>query len=408
MPAPSQRLLAIAAQLPTLLGAAALALGLVGCGSRVSPPSDAITIGLLLPFTGSSSATASNFERAVLYAAGNVNAAGGIHGRPLRVVSADTHSDVARAQSSAESLVNAGALVVVGPESAEVAAQIAPYLAQHQVAFLSPLVGAADDSLVDCTEPWFRLAPSARAFGQALAKQLLAQKVASITLMYARTAYDQALRDALKARFASLNGTVRLELELDPNAQSYAAQVNQANLAAADAIVLTSSPRAGALVVNEFDALSPTPPSWFLSPLLKTDLLVQNVAPDALEGAHGVAPEIYDTSSDFPDAFAKRWQGDRPLEGAYFYYDALALIAFALERAADQGLDLESAIAAAAVQKGEQARWNEIADGLEHARGGGVIYYSGLAGPLVFNSCGDRSFGATSTWQVHAGAIIDD
>ena len=49
------------------------------------------------------------------------------------------------------------------------------------------------------------------------------------------------------------------------------------------------------------------------------------MAPDALEGARGVAPKIYDTGADFPDAFASRWQGDQPLEGAYFYYDAVAL-----------------------------------------------------------------------------------
>ena len=396
------------------LGLAVLGAALTSCSSTPSAPSNALTIGLLLPFTGSSSGTASNFERAVLYAADRVNAGGGVHGRPLRILSADTHSDLARAQQSAVELVNAGATVIVGPESSEVASELVPYLTAHQVAFLSPLVGAANDAQVDCRASWFRLAPSAQALGEALAKQAIAQKVGSIALMYSRTAYDEALRDAVSTRFTSLRGTVRLTVGLDPNGQSYAAQVNEARAADADAIVLTSSPRAGALVVNEFDALSATPPRWFLSPLLKTDLLVQNVAPEALENARGIAPKIYDKSADFPTAFAARWQGDQPLEGAYFYYDAIALLAFALDRATpntDGTYDLrvlQSAVRAAAAPPGEAVGWNEIESGLSRQESGDSIYFSGLTGPLLFDACGDRALGSTSTWHVNSGTIITD
>jgi neutral amino acid transport system substrate-binding protein len=396
------------------LGLAVLGATLSACSSTPSAPSDALTIGLLLPFTGSSSGTASNFERAVLYAADRVNAGGGVHGRPLRILSADTHSDLARAEESAVELVNAGATVIVGPESSEIASEIVPYLTAHQVAFLSPLVGAANDAQVDCRASWFRLAPSAQALGEALAKQAIAQKVGSIALMYSRTAYDEALRDAVSTRFTSLHGTVRLTVGLDPNGQSYAAQVNEARSADADAIVLTSSPRAGALVVNEFDALSATPPRWFLSPLLKTDLLVQNVAPEALENARGIAPKIYDNTGDFPTAFAARWQGDQPLEGAYFYYDAIALLAFALDRATpnpDGTYDLrvlQSAVRAAAAPPGEAVSWNEVESGLARQRSGDSIYFSGLTGPLLFDACGDRALGSTSTWRVHSGTIITD
>ena len=66
-----------------------------------------------------------------------------------------------------------------------------------------------------------------------------------------------------------------LSFELDPGAQSYAGAVAAAIAAQADAIVLAASPRTGALVVNEFEASATTAPRWFLSPLLKTDLLLR-------------------------------------------------------------------------------------------------------------------------------------
>lgn len=402
-------------RLAASLGALLCAGTLAACSSTAaSDDADSITVGLLLPFTGSSSGTASNFERAVLYAADRVNQGGGVKGHPLRVVSADTHSDLERSKTSVMQLIDAGAVVVIGPESDEIAQEIMPILQAHQVGLLSPVVGAANDDTVDCSHPWFRLAPSARALGEALAKLVVAQQVHSVALMYAASNYDEALRDAVRSRFETLGGSVSLELRLDPNAQSYAEQVEQARSANVDAIVLTSSPRAGALVVNEFDALSATPPRWFLSPLLKTDLLVQNVAPEALEGALGVAPSIEDTSNDFPMAFGERWQGDVPLEGAYFYYDALGLLALAIQKTTLDASGaitlpaLEAGLLSAAGPPGEDAGWNNLETGLGQLRNGENIYYSGLTGPLLLNACGERAIGLTTPWEVHAGSIQDD
>jgi len=400
--------------LPRVITGCALLLALAGCTSASSDDGkNSITIGLLLPFTGATSGTAANFERAALYAADRVNDGGGIQGKKIRILSADTHSDLASAQSSAEYLVASGAVAVVGPESADIAAEIGPYLSAHGVAFVSPVVGAANDASVDCSSPWFRLAPSAQALGESLAKQAISRGVSSITVMYANGSYDEALRDAAATRFTSLKGTVKLTVPLDPNAQSYGKQVDEARAANADAIVLTSSPRGGAIVVNEFDALSAIAPRWFLCPQLKTDLLVQNVAPDALEGARGIAPKIYDTTDDFPKAFGQRWEGDEPLEGAFFYYDSIALLAFGMSRASvsSGALSLKSlndGIRAAAAPPGEAVSWNELEGGLTRAQNGDSVYYSGLTGPLLFNTCGVRALGSTSTWEVHSGRIIDD
>lgn len=384
---------------------------LFGCGGAPPSGGDPVVIGLLLPFTGTASATSGNFERAVLYAADRVNAGGGVHGRPVRVVSEDTHSDLDRSRSSAAALIAAGAVVVIGPESAEIAQEIGPTLAASHVALLSPVVGAADDSTVDCTHPWFRLAPSARSLGEALAKLMSAQSIADAAILYEADAYDEALADAAGARFITLGGRVALTRQLDPSAQSYAGAVADTMAAGAGAIILATSPRTGALVVNEFEASTAVTPRWFLSPLLKTDLLVENVAPEALEGALGVAPKIYDTTPAFPQAFNRRWQGDHPLDGAYFYYDGVALLALALQAtqpAADGSIDVdafEAAIEKVAAPPGEAVGWDEIEVGLERMRDGDDIYYSGLTGPMLLSSCGQRQLGVTTTWQVHAGEI---
>lgn len=386
--------------------------GAAGCAPEAEPEEDAVRVGLLLPFTGTNSATSSNFERAAMFAAGRVNAAGGIHGKPLRIVAADTHSELARAERSVDELLENDIEVLIGPESADIAAAIAPTLAAHGVVFLSPLIGAANDQSVDCSSPWFRLAPSARKLGEALAKELDARGVETVAVLYAGDAYNEALRTAAAARFVTLGGSVALELELDPDAQGYARAVRDVLEVEVDAILLATSPRTGALVVNEMDALSRRPPKWFLSPLLKTELLVQNVAPAALEGAIGVAPRIYDTTSAFPSSFSKRWDGDQPLEGAYFYYDAVGLLSFALQKHEDVDGDVGAAglvadIVDVAATRGEAYRWNELERGLERLRDGAEVNYTGLTGPMLLQECGSRQLGATTTWQVKSGRITD-
>lgn len=393
------------------VGLGGLLLALTGCSSDEAP-SGGVAIGLLLPFTGSASATASNLERSALYAADRINAGGGIAGKKVRIVSRDTHSDVARGVQAAEDLWAEGVVAVVGPESAEIAERIRPILADKGVLFLSPLVGAAQEPSKTCTTPWFRLAPSANTLGEALAKQAIGNDVERVAVLYSSSPYDRALGAAAAERFKTLGGKVALQLQLNPDAQSYASVVSAAKAADATDVILAASPRAAAILVNEFDALSTKKPRWFLSPLLKTELLVQNVAPQALEGALGVVPKI-DHSPDFPRAFSARWEGDEPLEGAYFYYDAVALLAVAISKAygdadgAEDGTsDFSRAMLDAAGPPGEGVRWNELEESLGRLADGEDLYYTGLTGPLSLLPCGSRSTGATEDWTVHQGQIV--
>jgi ABC-type branched-subunit amino acid transport system substrate-binding protein len=384
-----------------------------GCGEPSEEPSDAVTIGLLLPFTGSDSATASNFERAVLFARDQVNAGGGIGGRKLRVVSADTHSDLERAEASAAELIDAGAVVLIGPESTEVAEHIRPLVDASDVVLLSPLVGAANDRDVDCETPWFRLAPSARVLGEALAKRMLADGLTRAAVLSADGAYDLALANSFESRLTlpTLGGEVLYRGTLTRNAQSYAAIIEKALDQEVDALLLSGTPRTAALVVNELGVLTSDRPQWYLSPLLKTELLLQNVVPEVLDGAIGVTPRIYDGSGDFPSAFAERWQGDQPLEGAFFYFDAVALVAFGLEQALRDSGELNAAVIEdgmfdVAGPPGEAARWNELPVYLPRMRDGDQIYYTGLTGPMLLKPCGDRQVGASSDWEVRSGKIL--
>jgi ABC-type branched-subunit amino acid transport system substrate-binding protein len=387
-----------------------LLVGLLAACESEPDDGDEITIGVLLPFTGASSATASNFERAVIFAKDQVNAAGGIHGKKLRVVSRDTHSELGRSRRSVEQLVAAGARVILGPESAEIAEQLSKHPSLSDVVLVSPLVGSAGDTVIDCSHPWFRLAPSARALGEGLGKLLSRDGAKKVAILYATGAYDEALRDAVSTRFTELSGNQPLELLLDASARSFAGAVDAVSAGDVDSVVLATSPRTAALVINEFDSAGLRNLRWFLSPLLKTELFVQNVAPSFVEGAKGVAPGIFNPSDDFTRDFTARFEGDEPLEGAYFYFDATMLVALALERAQrdTDPLPLSDALIEVAAPPGEEVQWGEVSRGLRGIREGSMIYYSGLTGPMLLEACGERRLGVSTVWAVRAGAIVNE
>jgi ABC-type branched-subunit amino acid transport system substrate-binding protein len=268
-------------------------------------------------------------------------------------------------------------------------------------------VGAADDPGRKCDTPWFRLAPSAKSLGEALAKQAHSQ-LNRVAVLYSTSPYDRALGGAAATRFKTLGGDVVLELELNPEAQSYANVISTAIDAGVSDVILAASPRAAAILVNEYDALSSKKPHWFLSPLLKTELLVQNVAPQALEGAQGIAPGIYQNDASFQTQFSERWEGDTPLEGAYFYYDAMALLAITLAKAErDDTVSLPAAMLDAAGPPGEGIHWDQLDVGVQRQLDGDDLYYSGLTGPISLDQCGGRSTGTTTNWTVQNRAIVN-
>jgi hypothetical protein len=148
--------------------------------------------------------------------------------------------------------------------------------------------------------------------------------------------------------------------------------------------------------------------------------LLENVAPGALDGAVGVTPKISDdTTPEFPTEFARHWAGELPLDGAYFYYDAMALTAFGLARAAladgtpcaapddapGCAAAVRAGIAASTGSSGEAGGWDEIGVALRRLHAQINMNYTGLTGPILLQGCGDRRTGESTTWQVRAGQI---
>src|SRR4051812_6269952 len=106
---------------------------LTGCVSAVEhhAADDAVTVGVLLPFTGERASLGPRVEPALLMARDAINDAGGIAGHPLELAVRDTHSDVELGSVAARELLDDGVVALLGPEEADLASRIAGDVAAH-------------------------------------------------------------------------------------------------------------------------------------------------------------------------------------------------------------------------------------------------------------------------------------
>ena len=394
----------------TMKRAAALGLLLMGCGSAADETGDEVRIGLLLPYTGKDSWLGANYERSVLMAAEQVEARGGLGKRPLRLIYADTHSDVQGGMASARSLVDQGVVAIIGPGDDELARQLSAALAAKDVALLTPSsssVTSSDDPL------WFRLAPAARDLGNALARRIKSDNAQRVAVVSTTALYEQRFATAAHERLASDGVAPLISRVISARDSELSETIDAISATKPDAIVLAADAGIGSRFVNEYaSAAGAAGIKWYLSPSLEHQDFVLSLPSDVVETMVGVAVGVGPGTGpdEFQRAFVERWDGESPTIGASFYYDALALYAIAYEGAARRTRRPEPSngeVRGTLLRAGPTmfVKWNELSEGLDRARDGDVDGYHGVTGWMKFNATGSRVIIYTRLWTIRDGQI---
>src|SRR5260221_8360232 len=146
-----------------MLGTAG-AVGLATAGtarrSFAQAANEPIRIGWLAALTGASSAPGVGFNRGVLFAADEINAAGGVKGRKIEIVTRDTQGDPTKAVNATQEMISKLKVHAIwGPTNSGEALATTPIMARTKMPNIHPCVV---NSLIDPEKfpNAFRLAPS--------------------------------------------------------------------------------------------------------------------------------------------------------------------------------------------------------------------------------------------------------
>src|ERR1700738_4815748 len=121
---------------------------------------ETIKVGWLAALTGPSSAPAIGFNRGVMCAADAINAAGGVKGRKIEIVTRDTQGDPTKAVNATQDMISQAKVHAIwGPTNSGESLATTPIMARAKIPNIHPCVV---DSLIDTAKfpNAFRMAPS--------------------------------------------------------------------------------------------------------------------------------------------------------------------------------------------------------------------------------------------------------
>ncbi|MDB5415515.1 MAG: amino acid transporter substrate-binding protein [Rubritepida sp.] len=220
-----------------------LALGsaAVGLASPALAQSDPIRIGWLAAMTGPSSAPAIGFNRGVVYAAEAINAAGGIKGRRVEIITRDTQGDPTKAVNATQEMISQLRVHAIwGPTNSGESLATSAIIARGRMPNIHPCVV---DSLIDPRRypTAFRIAPSNTQWDDAVrgyCMNILHKR--KVAVVGDTTGYGVSALNASVAAFRRDGAEVVYQANIDATQPDMTPDMLRARNAGAEAIVIWS------------------------------------------------------------------------------------------------------------------------------------------------------------------------
>jgi branched-chain amino acid transport system substrate-binding protein len=339
--------------------AVALPLALAACGGSAPPGTEGsdsgggggsgetITIGSLHPLSGSAAADGQQMDNGAKLAIDAINEAGGIEsldGAQLELASADTQGAPEVGQSEAQRLIEDGAVALVGTYQSAVSQNVAAVAERNRVPFVID-VSSADAILQQGYKFTFRLQPSAQVLAERGAEYLAdvsknadapAQKVA---ILHEQGPFGTAIKDTFSAKAEELGMEIGPVISYDPASVSdFTTQITTVRESGADVLMVAGYYRDGVLVANAVNTVKPGLAAvWGVANGAFDTPQFPGEVGEAGEGFFDANYRLDMTNPDTQELADKYKQefGDDIRTAAVLSYDAVRVVAAALEKAGD-------------------------------------------------------------------------
>jgi branched-chain amino acid transport system substrate-binding protein len=203
--------------------------------------SEPIKIGWLAAMTGPSSAPTIGFNRGVIFAVDAINAAGGVKGRKIEVITRDTQGDPTKAVNATQELISQAKVHALwGPVNSGEALATTPIMARAKMPNIHPCVV---ESLIDPAKfpNAFRMAPSNSQWDDAVRSYCLnILKVKKIAVIGDTTGYGVTAVGASVAAFKKDGADVVYQANIDATQPDMTPDMLRAKNAGAEVIVVWS------------------------------------------------------------------------------------------------------------------------------------------------------------------------
>jgi branched-chain amino acid transport system substrate-binding protein len=304
--------------------------------STVLTAAEPIKVGEVASLTGKEAAFGNSSHRGTLLAIEQVNAAGGVLGRPFALFTEDNQSKAGESATVARKLLSREKVVaLLGEVASSRSLEMAPIAQRAKIPMISP--SSTNPKVTAVGDYIFRVCFIDPFQGTVMAKfakeTLKAKRVAVLTSV--SSAYSVGLAKYFKERFIADGGEIALEQKYAEGDKDFKAQLTAIRAAGVDAVFVPGYYTEAALVTRQARELGLTLPlfggdGWEAPQLLE-------IGGKAMEGTYYSTHYSPEDSSPkvqaFVSAFRTRWNGETPDAMAALGYDTVLVLADAMTRA---------------------------------------------------------------------------
>ena len=316
---------------PRLLAALALLTPTV----RAAEPAP-IKVGEFASLTGKEAAFGQSSHKGTLLAVEEINAAGGVLGRKIQLITEDNQSKAGESATIAKKLISRDKVVaLIGEVASMRSLEAAPIAQQSRIPMISP--SSTNPKVTEIGNYVFRVCFIDPFQGVVMAKfarnTLKLKRVAVLTSV--SSAYSVGLAKYFKERFVQDGGVIALEQRFTEGDKDFKAQLTAIKAAGVEGIFVPGYYTEAALICKQARELGLNLPlfggdGWEAPQLI-------SIGGAAVEGTYystNYSPENKSPAvSGFVERFRKRWNNEVPDAMAALGYDAAMVLADAIKRA---------------------------------------------------------------------------
>jgi len=307
---------------------ATLAFLLIGVGSAIA--ADTFKIGGLVPITGTQAVMAEDLATGLKLAEEDVNAAGGVLGKPVQVIIEDTETRPAPGMDAARKLIGVDKVgVIVGGFSSGVSLPIAKYCQSKGLVFVA---GAPTSPLFEEVGDYVFMTDVLDKFkGRVIAELAVGDSgKKKFGLMFMNNAFGMALREETIKNLKALGAEITTDVVYELNKVDYKAELQRLFAKKPEAIIGTYYAKEGMVTAKqayEMGLLDVSKVPWYCPEMVSSFATAVKEIPDALEGIKGLTP--LPPGDLYTEKFKKKMGRDPITAYAAMNYDCVVMVAMA-------------------------------------------------------------------------------
>lgn len=357
-----------------------------------------LNIGMPLPYTGEYAWVGENVEAAARPMIEEINAAGGIDGRSIKLVRGDTEGTVDAGVLAARKLANTDqVLAFIGPTSLSFTG-VRQVVVDTNMPVVTPTAGTVEFDTAG-TSLFHRTVPSDSLGGRAIARALSdpdahlgGASVSKVALMVgdapALVSFQEPIEQSLTDYGVEHGTTVNFSV----GRESYRSEVSDVLGGDPDMIILVAAPADSAKIMQQAKQ-NGYAGSWFVTQDQTNADYVELAGADVVEGIFGLQEAEADTEGNLRQEF-EDFLGHAPDIFQTNTYDAVNVTVLAMYAAAAAGEDVTRETIEAHIDGvANPEDGDEVVTSFEAGKAaidaGKGIDYQGLSGPVDFDDYGN-------------------